>query len=248
MTERLPNDAGMLSRRRLLAVSGYSALAVAAGGLAAGCVRPPAAAFNPATQNWLADLAKAIAADAVANILDGGLKRAWSAWTDGVHKSVEAQPDYPYHDPTGWVHGLPPTALLGVTREKYGGRNPLDDRLVACVQGGRKAVVFEAWAWQALAMFVHDMTNGRQGADLAAYQTLCALCLVPSGVRPASGGSPQGSVGWLTYNAKVGEVELARFEEPDGSVTVSVKAKAIPDGSGHPTRKKFTLPTEPADA
>ncbi|MFD3975682.1 hypothetical protein [Streptomyces cyaneofuscatus] len=121
------------------------------------------------------------------------------------------------------------------------------DRLVACVNSGKQAVVFDPWAWQALSMFVHDLTQKKAGSDLAMVQSLCLLTLIPSGVSPRTGRSSEGTVGWMTYQARNGIVEMAKISEPDGTVSAIVTADGILDAERRPTKKKFVLPARAAE-
>ena len=124
----------------------------------------------------------------------------------------------------------------------------MTDRMVACVETGKKAVVFEAWAWQGLYMYVDNLIEGKSGADLTRLQTLCALSLLPSGTEPNSGTSPNKTVGWMTYLTHNGSVEIAYVAEPDGTRSALITAEGIPDENNRPTIKKFTLPAAAAGA
>ena len=66
--------------------------------------------------------------------------------------------------------------------------------LVAFVNTGYQYVVLKPWAWQTLLMFVHNLTSNQSGAGLDIAKAGCALSLLPSGVRPVSGQSPEGTV------------------------------------------------------
>ena len=72
----------------------------------------------------------------------------------------------------------------------------------------------------------------------------------PHSVRSFSsdGSSPGGTVGWMTYQARNGTVEIAKISDPDGSMSAIITANGIPDAKHKPTKKKFTLPTEIADS
>jgi hypothetical protein len=132
-----------------------------------------------------------------------------------------------------------------VGASKTPGGDPWTDRLIACVDNGEAAVVFEPWAWQTLSMFVHHLTDGKTDDDLAQAQALCALTLIPSGVNPDSGQSPARTVGWLTYKSHNGTVEISWAEGSDDSKNGIISASAIRDAHGDPLTKSFLLPVSP---
>ncbi len=235
-----------LSRRGALGVGTSAALGAA--GLA-GCSSATAALFNPATRTWLADLGKSIAAAEVQNAIDGGLRGAFAHWTKPARKTVQDSAtailsnDHRFWY-NSWSHQVPPVLLVSVCAAEEG--DPMADHLVACVNGGSQAVVFEPWAWHALSMYVHDLTGARKGDDLAAYRSLCLMTLIPSGTRPKTGSSPEGTVAWMTYASRNGTVEIAKVAEPDGAMSAIVKVSGILDARGAPSQRKYTLPTTPA--
>lgn len=244
-----------VSRRRVLQASGATALALAGGAGLSACGPAAAAgaaeaggaeAFNPAMWDWLAGIGKAIGATLIEDAFSKGLSGLFSSWTKNVNSTVSDRTqkgpfDYTYND--YWVHHVPPVVLVGVTQKDA---NPLTDKLLACVSTGHDAVLFEPWAWQALSMFVNELTSGKTGTDLAGFQALCVLSLIPSGTTPKSGTSPQGSVAWMTYQTHNGIVEISQELQADGSYSATVKANGIPDAQGKPTLKQYTLPTEVA--
>ncbi|MBW4781957.1 hypothetical protein KZO37_21580 [Rhodococcus fascians] len=124
--------------------------------------------------------------------------------------------------------------------------NPKTDRLVVLVEEGAQRVVFDAWAWQGLAMFTNDMTAGRTDDDLAAYRTLCSAALIPSDVASTDSSTPSGRSQFLSYQARSGQVELTRTTDADGNMEVQVTTFGIPTGDGDPTTRKFVLPEETA--
>jgi hypothetical protein len=233
-TARVP--AGLvIDRRRFMKTAGAGFLALATAGSITSCA---AAAFSPAVTGWLNQLALAVGAAEIEKVIEGGLARAWHAWQAGVKKSVASQPSpYIHCNPTGWVHPVPPVVLVGVSKGAQA--DPMTDRLIACVHDGRRAVVFEPWAWQTLFMFVHSLTDGKSGDDLAQTRELCALTVLPSGVRPHSGQSTAGTVGWLTYQSRNGYVEIARAPGSDNSWNGSITVSAMPDAYGNPTSRVF---------
>jgi hypothetical protein len=118
----------------------------------------------------------------------------------------------------------------------------MHDHMVACVDYGESAIVFKAWAWQSLAMFVHDLTHGKSGETLVQARDLCVLTLIPSGVRPSYGRSPEGTVGWMTYESRNGIVEIAEIRRSGTSRIGVVTAYGMRDDNGQPTTRSFQLP------
>ena len=238
-----------LSRRRLLQVSGASALAVGSGGALGGCAaaaEPAAeeAVFNPALDDWLEKIASDVGATLVEDAWDKGLSGFFSSWSDNVKTAQDQTTGYQWFSGNYYVHTVPPVVLLSMYKAEDA--DPLTDGLLACVNDGKDAVVFEPWAWQALSMFVNELTQGKTGADLAGFQSLCVLSLIPSGTAPKSGSSPEGSVAWMTYRTRNGDVEITRQKQPDGSYTATIKANGIPDADHKPTVKEYPLPTQVA--
>jgi hypothetical protein len=242
MTSRIP-------RRLLLKATGASAIALSAGASSAACAAAAPvvpAVFNPAVDSWLADLGTQVAASLVTDAVKSGASKLWPSWRDAIKKRVTESTTgtWRWYGNNFWQHSGPPTVLFGVsTTDQW---DPMTDGLVACVEGGKSAVVFQPWAWQALSMFVHQLTDKRTGDDLAAYQSLAVVSLIPSGQRPESGHSRNNSVGWMSYETRNGYVEIARLAEPDGSTTATVTASGIPDGKQLPRKLKFTLPAKSA--
>lgn len=207
------------------------------------------AAFNPATLDWLSQIGTAIGATEIENIVEGGLKAAWQKWGPGVKNTVDAQPSpYYYYWPNGWVHPRPPVALVGVTKtqDDNAAVDPYTDRLLACVENGRKAVVFEAWAWQTLSSFVTSFTSGLTGDDLANAQDLCVSGVIPCATRQQTqtGQSPEGTVGWMTYNTRLGYVEISWAIQSDSTYNGTLTATGILDANGNPTVSSFPLPSQ----
>jgi hypothetical protein len=232
-------------RRDFLRVSGYAGLTLAASVGLASCGAGVAAevAFNPAVDEWFANLGNAVAATQVSNAIDNALKGIWQHWNSGITKIFDNAPDDYYWWDEGWVHRVPPVVMVQTSLGKTS--DPMTDRLLAFVNSGNEVVAFDAWAWQALSMFVHDLTVNKSGDDLAGFQALCVISLIPSATASA-GHSPEGSVGWMTYQTHNGTVEIAKFQQGDGSTVASLTAYGIPDSSGNPIRKTFTLPTKAA--
>ncbi|MBS2963404.1 hypothetical protein KGA66_10130 [Actinocrinis puniceicyclus] len=230
-----------VERRRLLTAAGGSLVSVA--GALASCSVAAEAVFNPATVNWLAQLGSAVAASLVEDALKVGLTDAWKSWTKNVNDRVDEQNDFPYYYASVWLHAVPPTVLVKLSKGTQS--DPMSDCLLACVDGGQQAIRFDAWAWQTLMMFVHELTGGKSGDDLSGFQALCLISLIPSG-PPKAGQSPSGKVGWMSYQARNGSVEIDRQTEPDGSVVGVITATGIPAADGKPTSKKYTLPAQAA--
>lgn len=209
-----------------------------------GCSSGAAAVFNPATTTWLADLGKAVAAEQVGKAIEGlqGFFKSWSSPArktvrDSVSTILSKDADFWYDS---WSHQAPPVLMVSVRSTEKG--DPMADHLVACVNNGRQAVVFEPWAWQALSMYVHDLTDAKDGDDLAAYQSLCLMTLIPCGTRPKTGNSPGGTVSWMSYAARNGTVEIAKVAEPDGTMSAIVTVSGIMDAQKAPSKRKYTLP------
>ena len=231
-----------VNRRTVLRWTASTAAAGAVVGLSS-CGAAATSAFNPATADWLASLASSVAATQIENALDGGLKGLWHAWSAHTTKTVDtASPKTFYYD--AWAHPAPPAILFSVSDTRQ--LDPMNDRLLACVNGGREAVRFEPWAWQGLSMYLHRITTDKDGDELAAFQSLCLLTLIPAGTQPDRGSSPEGTVDWMTYKARNGTVEITKVAEPDGTLTAHVTASGILDATRTPRKMKFKLPTQAA--
>lgn len=219
-----------LSRRTLIGVATTVPLVALA---TASCAAAPAvtAVFNPVVDSWLVDLAVGIGATALGAKLSEGLDDLWADWTQPIKDTVFEQSDYVYS--TLYGHPVPPVLLVGLCGEKI---NPATDRLAAYVDAGKSAVIFEPWAWQCLAHFINEFTGERTGDDLAAYRALLALSLAPSGVAAETDESPEGSVEYITYQARNGTVEISRL---DSRVRISVSA--IPTEDDEPTVRTYDL-------
>lgn len=246
----IPSAAKGLDRRRFLQAAGASATVLGAGAGMAACAAPAAVpvaevAFNPATWTWLEDLATGVGAALASNAIQKGFEGIWSAWTDNVKARVnDVVKDYPYFNDDAYVHVVPPTALIGASKGKE--INPMTDAMLACVNNGQNSVLFEPWAWHTLALFVNELTAKKTGEDLAGFQALCLISLIPSGVQPQQGQSTAGLVNWMSYGTRNGTVEIATVKEPDGSLSGTITTTGIPDVNGHPLLKKYALPTGPA--
>jgi hypothetical protein len=235
---KMPADL-VVNRRRFIRTAGAACLALATAGSITSCA---AEAFNPAVADWLSQLALAVGAAEVEKVIEGGLDDAWHAWQDGVKQAATSQPSpYVHCCSTGWVHPVPPVVMVGLSKSTQ--VDPMTDHLIACVHKGRRAIVFEPWAWQTLSMFAHSLTSGKTGNDLTQAQTLCALTVVPAGVRDQSGQSPAGIVDWLTYQSRNGYVEIARSPGSGDSWNGSITVSAIPDAYGNYLTQVFSLPT-----
>ena len=208
-----------------------------------------AAVFNPAVDTWLWDLAQSIAATQLTNFLNNGISKLagyWREWYDGVTNQVQ---DYQVVWNDCYGHTIPPVVLAQVSNNKSELNNdgdPMRDGLVACVDSGEKAVYFDPWAWQALSMYVHEMTSGLSGQNLANAQRVCVSGLIPSGTRPKSGQSPENVVEWMTYDTRSGPVEIGKLLGADGNYLATVKATGIWDADQQPLVKQYKLPTASA--
>jgi len=233
-----------MNRRRFLAASTASALLVATGGTLASCAAAAdgggaaASAFDPTVGDWLTTIASTIGATIIEDALTKGLSGFFSSWTSNVSDTVSKQSP-PLYSSDFWVHQVPPVVLIGMYQTEQG--DPSTDQLLACVNNGSDAVVFEPWAWQALSYFLNDLTSGLTGAQLREIQALCVLSVIPSGTVPQSGSSPEGSVAWMTYTTHNGTVEISEQKQSDGSYSATVLANGIPDANNQPTIKQYNL-------
>jgi hypothetical protein len=141
----------------------------------------------------------------------------------------------------GWGHPVPPVILSQVSLTRDG--DPATDHLVAFVNKGRQYVMLKPWAWQTLLLFVNSVTTGQSGANLDIAKAGCALSLLPSGVRPVSGGSPEGTVDWVTYKTKNGTVEISKVQSSNSTTTGVITASPIQDDNGQPLVMSFGLPS-----
>jgi hypothetical protein len=231
-----------------LTLTGAGSLASCAAGAAAGGEAAEDAVVNPAGWDWLEQIGKSVAATLVGDAIDKGLSGFFSSWNTNVQNTVSDQTtkapfNLVYQD--YWVHTVPPVVLVGVTQKNS---NPLTDKMLACVNEGNDPVLFEPWAWQALSMFIQGLTSGKTGADLAGFQALCLISLIPSGTAPRSGSSPEDSVAWMTYATRNGTVEISQQQQADGAYNATVRATGIPNASYEPTVKQYTLPTQIASS
>lgn len=240
-----------ISRRQLIRYAGNGGAVVSGAALpgVTGCAAAAAAGFNPAIDTWLAGIASSIAATLITDGVQKGLSGAFKSSTTPVQNQVNSATSRStgysaVYDDT-WAHPGPPVVLVGIVK-KVGIGDPMTDRLVACVDGGKQVVEFETWAWQGLYLYIDSLTYGKQGADLTRMQELCILSLIPSGVKPNAGRSPQGTVGWMTYRTRNGTVEIAYVKESDGTRSAFVTAEGIPNELGKPTETKFSLPSAAA--
>lgn len=200
---------------------------------------------------WLSNLTSTIGATLVtANAAkwwestEGYISETWKSWHGGAQEASRSQAaeGWTWRYPELYGDSLPPAIMFNCSlQEEF---DPRTDRLVVLVDGGAKSVVFDAWAWQGLAMFAHDMTSERGGDDLAAYRTLCGAALTPSGVTPNDVTSPSGRSQLLSYQARSGAVEMTRTTSADGAMQVQITTFGIPTSKGGPTVRSFTLPEE----
>lgn len=240
-----------MERRNFLRLTTGTIAALGAGVALSGCnIAEDAAAgavFNPATETWLSDLAKQIGANVLTSYLQDGINRAvgyFRSWFDGVTSQVDNNYETFWEDCYG--HEIPPVMLVQVSKYKYpnpSNGDPLRDGMLACVNGGDSAVYFKPWAWQALSMYVHQMTTGLSGQNLANAQRVCVMGLAPSGTRPVTGGSPDNFVEWMTYDTRSGPVEIGKLEGTNGQYLATVKASGIWNANQQPLVQYFTLPT-----
>jgi hypothetical protein len=193
-------------------------------------------------EGWLADLAYAVGAAEIVNILNDGLQYAWQAWSPGIKSTLREILANGRYLPggAGWGHPVPPTVMVRTSATKSG--NPRSDQMVAFVDYGQNYITFKPWAWQTLWAFIHSLTGGLSGADLDIVKTACALTLLPSGTAPEIGHSPENTVSWMTYQSHNGSVEIALARETDSSMTGIITASAIPGSDGNPLTQSFSLP------
>lgn len=212
---------------------------------AIGCAAAPevgAALFNPAVDDWITQLGVAVGATVVSDFIEGGLKDAWRGWNPGVRKIINTHLRGPYrwYGSAAWVHSVPPVVAVQASTGKYS--DPMTDQMIACVDYGEAAVVFETWAWQSISTFVHEQTHGQTGDQLAQARDLCVLTLIPSGTKPHYGRTPEGTAGWMTYESRNGAVEIVHILSNGRSRSV-VTAYGMLDADGKATSRSFVLPS-----
>ncbi len=240
----------VFNRRLLMKSAGIAAIAgVGASNVSACAVAP---AINLAfSASWLSNLTSTIGATVITTnaaawweSAESFISDSWRSWQGGAVKAGEIQVDEGWKVVRSGMYGdsLPPATMFDCSRQEE--PDPRTDRLVVLVNGGARSVVFDAWAWQGLAMFAHDMTSEREGDDLAAYRTLCGAALTPSGVAPHDVTSPSGRSQLLSYQARSGAVEMTRTTSADGAMQVQITTFGIPTSKGSPTVRSFTLPEE----
>lgn len=229
-----------MDRRQCMRLAAMAGAGVALGVPLAGCAASAVAEFDPAVLTWLADLAKRIAADEIVGFAEAEISRVprlWRKWFDGVENATQG---YGTVMRACYGHPIPPVMLFQVRKEvtpaSYSG-DPMRDGLLACIEGGDSVVYFEPWAWQALSMCVHSMTDGLSGQNLANAQHECVIGLIPSRARPQLGQSPEKTVEWMTYQARGGPVEIVRNQG-----TVTIKADGIWNIDQKSLVRQFTLP------
>lgn len=215
--------------------------------------------------DWLQHLAIAIAATEITHILEHGLEgSAWAAWDAGVESILEdilafgllamdsgfvaggrgeeprfsqisAGPQARFiPGDVGWADQVPPVVMAQVSQVPHG--DPRTDLLVACVDTGKTRVIFAPWAWQALSLYVQDLTKNRTGADLEAATALCRRRLIPSGTGPKAGEDT------LLYEALDGTVEIALISRSSSGSTVTITAPPAEGINGSFLQKQFELP------
>jgi hypothetical protein len=215
--------------------------------------------------DWLQRLAIAIAATEITHILESGLEgTAWAAWDAGVEAILEdaltaallamdsgfaagGRGEEPRFSPVstgrrfipddhGWADQVPPVVMAQVSQVPHG--DPRTDHLVACVDTGKTKVIFAPWAWQALWLYVQDLTKNQTGADLDTATTLCRRRLIPSGTVTG----PEVGEDRLIYEALDGTVEIALISRSGGGSTVTITAPPAKGITGSLLQKQFKLP------
>jgi hypothetical protein len=236
-------------RRRQLLRAGLAMPAVAATGAlltACGAAAVPVAetvVFNPAVDGWLANLAGAVAAELVGDSLEASLKGTWKKWGPNILDFIETLPKLWYWDGL-YGHPKPPAVLLQINPTDVS--DPMTDQMLACVDNGNAGVVFDAWAWQALAMLVNDRVTRAAKQDQAGVRDLCALTLIPSGTSPKRQSSPAGVVQTMAYEARNGSVEIDLLTV-NGQKNAIIRVSGMTSDSGSGAlEKQFVLPTKAA--
>lgn len=231
-----------LDRRTALRLAGLGIASTVAAPAVTGC---GAALFNPATTAWFSTLTSSLSATLLANRFEDALKGNWAPWEKGRNDAVDAQrgDGYTHHSRQTYGDAIPPAIFISMHRGSV--VNPMTDRLTVCVEGGTKHVVFDAWAWQTLAMFIDDLTKDKEGDDLARYRALCSTSLTPAGVTPV--GSSTNYSRLLRYQARNGGVEFNLSTRSNGQTRVQIIVEGIPKSNGGPTIKEFTLPEKAAE-
>lgn len=233
-----------LNRRSIFRLGGAGVLAMAALPALASCALVPAAApiIAAFTGNWLSDMTAALTATVLADAMKSGLQGEWANWESGAKKARDAEvaQGYGYFSDSSYGDKVPPAILFGSA--KTTAFNPKTDRLIVCVQGGAATVVFDPWAWKALSLFITDLTSAKDGDTLAGFQALCRVSLVPSDVLATNASTESGRSQLVTYKSRVGEVEMNRRTNQDGSTTVQVVATGIPTAKDAATTREFQIP------
>lgn len=234
-----------ISRRALLA-SGVSAPLLGGGcGAAAPAVGP--ALSNPATQTFLVSVATSLGASAIEDVLKEGAKglEKWYGPTqEWITKWNRKKKSYYYHEV--FKSEASPAFLLVRTSLDANG-NPLKDEVGVILNYGAEAVRLPAWAWQTLIMFSEAFLQGRDGANEAQARALMVAALAPTTSKVAKHATPAGAIATVSYQTKLGPVDLAKVEESDHSYSGVIKVSGIPDEALESIVSHYPLPTRVAD-
>ncbi|SMQ67759.1 hypothetical protein SAMN06295909_1850 [Plantibacter sp. VKM Ac-1784] len=228
-----------ISRRSAFQIGGAGVVAVLAAPTLSSCAALPAVASF--TGSWLADMSASLAATVLADTLTGGLQGEWASWEAGAKAAREAEVarGYNFFSTASYGDGVPPAVMFASTKAET--FDEQTDRLIVCVEEGAASVAFDPWAWKALSLFVTDMTKGKDGDTLAGFQALCRVSLVPNAVLATNTETESGRSQLVTYKTRVGEVEMNRRTNEDGTITVQVVATGIPTAKDVATTREFQV-------
>ncbi|WJY93392.1 hypothetical protein CFAEC_13020 [Corynebacterium faecale] len=227
-----------INRRDLLRLASTVPLLMVGGSSISACGKAPSASIGP---TWFTSFGTMVLAPLIADGASKALSSGWSAWEEGRRELIS------YVGENGWNFisnstlgdQVPPALIFRACRDQMS--NPATDLLVVGVNQCRESVIFEPWAWQALYLFVNDLTHDKKGDDLAGFQALCKISLLPSGVSDTTA-TATGRSTLMGYRTRNGSVEMNRRTGEEGETIVQVTATGIPTSEGLPTVRDFVLP------
>lgn len=226
-----------LDRRTFVRAAGLVTVAATVGVSATSCAAAPVIKTN-----WLIQLGRDLGISIIAGAASAKVNDYWDKWIEGKEKARSDFKDqgWMYNSEVIYGDAVPPAIFYGVFKEKKS--DPSSDLLVFVVDGGDKYVAFNPWAWQALYLFVQELTDGKKGDTLAGFRALCMISLIPC-THLNSTTSLTGNSTLLEYRTRNGIVEMVRTTTEDGETMVEVRATGIPNESGGHAVRQFTLPS-----
>ncbi|KZE91946.1 hypothetical protein AVP41_01496 [Microbacterium sp. TNHR37B] len=236
---------GTINRRSLLTTAAVGSLAALSTTALAGCAAPAVAPVLTGASGigatWLADMTAALAAGAIVAAVSDPLKDAWQKWEKGRQRAYaeEGERGHQYVTQACYGDSVPPAMMFASCQAKEA--DVSSDRFIVCVKGGEEYVGFDPWAWQALYLFIDDLTKGKEGDTLAGFRALCKISLIPSATISSSSVTESGRSQLLSYKTRNGEVEMNRRTNSDGSTTVQVVSTGIPSASSVTTTREVNL-------